>query len=470
MTVFSLVVTLGVLFGLNELTELAEREGLVDTQSAEHPLAVREEPLFAPEGQYWVAASHRPGARSRPRFPIDRGDKWRMFILGGSFSVGTPYGFSPEGVETFGSIAAWLNAAMEPRYDSRTRVISGALGGSNSARVLSVAQEVVQLGADALLVATGNNEGALSPGMVRSQLRTLGGYRLLARLLQPEPGLEQQVMFTPQDPDTEAITKEYREHLDGIVQSAGQAGVHVFLAAMPVNLRYSGPALGHALDATVKVGSEGRCGELHGPVVPGELEDLLEFLRRCPGLEDVKSWIGITLMRLGRRSEGIAELSPFWGECVARGVGMHLDGNHVGAIEQLQGCDNTAEALRWIGLARYELRDFRGAIAALEQATELMPRNRTRPSFNVYVRQLAAKFEHVTLVDLDAAARRASPGGVPGEELFLDYCHMNWWGYRVMAEEVLRVIEGSRAGPGPPTGPEPTWDQIAQDHDLPPLH
>ena len=61
----------------------------------------------------------------------------------------------------------------------------------------------------------------------------------------------------------------------------------------------------------------------------------------------------------------------------------------------------------WIGLSRFELGESDAAKADLEQATELNPRNRCRPSFNAIIRELAESEEHVQLVDLEAAAERA---------------------------------------------------------------
>jgi hypothetical protein len=89
---------------------------------------------------------------------------------------------------------------------------------------------------------------------------------------------------------------------------------------------------------------------------------------------------------------------------------------------------------------------------------EVFPRNRCRPSYNDVLREIAAARPSTTLVDLDAAARAASPGGIPGPELFRDYCHMEWRGYLAMARTVLEVLEASPRGPGRSAGPEPDWE------------
>jgi hypothetical protein len=98
------------------------------------------------------------------------------------------------------------------------------------------------------------------------------------------------------------------------------------------------------------------------------------------------------------------------------------------------------EALRQIGLVQYERGRYDDARRSLEQYTELMPRNRCRPSFNALLREAAAAFDNVRLVDLAAKADALSPHGIAGSELFDDYCHMNWIGYAAMADEVLATL------------------------------
>ena len=88
----------------------------------------------------------------------------------------------------------------------------------------------------------------------------------------------------------------------------------------------------------------------------------------------------------------------------------------------------------------FQLRQYSEAHAALGQYTELAPRNRCRPSLNRIIRTIAQSTPGVTLVDLEAAAEAASTGGIPGDNLFVDYCHMHWTGYAAMAKVILRTM------------------------------
>ena len=77
----------------------------------------------------------------------------------------------------------------------------------------------------------------------------------------------------------------------------------------------------------------------------------------------------------------------------------------------------------------------------------MVPRNRTRPSYNRIVREEAGSFAGVHTLDLASAAEAVSPDGIPGHELFLDYCHMHWRGYGHMADEVLSALARNGLGP-----------------------
>ena len=95
--------------------------------------------------------------------------------------------------------------------------------------------------------------------------------------------------------------------------------------------------------------------------------------------------------------------------------------------------------------------------------------SRCRPSLNRLAREIAARHDHVHLVDLEAAAERASPRGVPGPELFIDSCHMTWRGYAVMAEEVRETLERTGVGPRWATSREPLGiDALGKKLKLPP--
>src|SRR5262249_48601390 len=120
---------------------------------------------------------------------------------------------------------------------------------------------------------------------------------------------------------------------------------------------------------------------------------------------------------------------PTESACTQRASGQLHQNDAAGAVATLRACELDLEGLRILGMALVTLQEFDQARAVLNQYTELVPRNRCRPSLNRIIRSVATSTPGVTLVDLEAAAEAASPGGIAGDNLFVDYCHMNWRGY-----------------------------------------
>jgi hypothetical protein len=154
---------------------------------------------------------------------------------------------------------------------------------------------------------------------------------------------------------------------------------------------------------------------------------------------------------------------------VADGIILYHQGRYDDATEQLETCPDLTRAMRWIGLSLYESGKTELAKAVLEQSVELTPMGRCRPSLNRVVREVAEEYDHVHLVDLESAAQRSSPAGVPGSELFVDNCHMTWEGYALMGEEVRRVLEQTGVGPSWPVEAPPLGlDEMGERLGLPP--
>ena len=170
-------------------------------------------------------------------------------------------------------------------------------------------------------------------------------------------------------------------------------------------------------------------------------------MEKCEGLEGIKHWIGLALMKQGRHEQGRRAIAKVWGGCLAQGVQLYFKKQYRRSIKQLKRCKKLGRALQWTGLALYKLGRIEEAKRYLQQTVELMPMGRCRPSLNHIIREVAAGHDHVHLVDLEAAAERASPGGIPGPELFVDNCHMSWAGYALMAEEVRAALNSAKVGP-----------------------
>lgn len=377
------------LLGSWAVEQLEEREVLETTRPDDRVQFVDEE-LFRREGDRWVTTAYAHRFAVPSSFATDKGDRWRLFALGGSFMMGTPYVDQAHGEERAGGMPGFLRALLGAASPEREiELINLGAGAQDSHRARRIAEVVVEHEPDALLVASCNNEGVLAPSRLRELLHRQGGYRLLARLL-TDPGADGRSLHTPQDPDLDALRDQFHDNMAAIVTLCRQRGIPLFLATLPQNLRYTGLEQGHGPGE----------GEVHEPS-----ED--------PCVQPARA-----LVEQGRPSE---------------------------ALEALEGCDHVADALRWAGLARLAMGEPDAARAHLQQSLELSPRNRCRGSFEDIIR--AQVGDGVTLVDLQRAAEQASPQGIPGAELFLDSCHMSWRGYGLMAGETARVILASGQGP-----------------------
>lgn len=394
---FAVVTTVLALVLLNVAIEALERFGIINTHRLDNYVQFLDEPLYERDGDWIVTTDYAHGFMVPGRFRREKGERFRVFILGASFAMGTPYTVMSHGEERPGGIATFLRAELERRYGpDGYEVINAAAGAQTSHRVRRIAEEVLQFEPDLLVVATCNNEGPPKPGYVREQLHKLGAYRLLTQLAAPTVDPEERPTFTPQLLDPEQVRSEFEENVSAILDAAAAANVPVALATLPLNLRYGG---------------EG------APLPP----------------EDAA----------GRHPEHT---------CVAAGREAHVRGDHQGALELLAACGaDVPDAARWTGLSLAALGRVDEARTALQLSIELLPRNRCRPSLNATTRTLAER-SGVHLVDLEPVAERVSPQGLPGPELFVDYCHLNWRGYALMAQELLRVLEGDAlipTGQGP---------------------
>jgi tetratricopeptide (TPR) repeat protein len=368
-------------------TRWLEAWGLVDTTSDGDVVQYVYDDLFERQGDWVRTTRYAEEGMVPSRFRAEKGsDRWRLMLVGGSFAMGSPFVHQNEETEAAGSITSWLRASAHARFPGHpAEIINLGVGGQDSNRVRDVALKALRQQPDVLVVATCNNEGFLPPGVVSRHLRQLGGYRLLVKLLRPEAASEDRPMHTLQHPDTEAIRTAHRDNLTAIGDAAAAQGVQVLFATLPVNILYEGVNRIHQIG-------------------------------HAPQHDDA---------------------------CVEAGRAHYTAGSFDEAVETLSACDDVPGALRWIGLSRAAQGRAEEARAALEQALELAPYNRCRPSMNDNIRAVAGHLpgDGAALVDLDARAIAESASGLPGADMFVDYCHMSREGYGVMADEIWRVLE-----------------------------
>jgi len=390
-------VSAAVLIGANLLIEGAEDQGLIDTIRPDDLQQFVDEDLFVVRGDRIVTTPYAQRSLVPVDLPADGGDGWRLVLTGGSFAQGPIEGEGGQRHECPGGIASWLRAELESGHPGRPiDVVNLGAGGQDSNRVRRMAEAALALEPDVLVVASCNNEGWESPDRVTQQLRKLGGYRLLSRLLHPSPDAAARPLHSLQSPHTDSIREAFRANLVAMAEAASGAGVPLVLATLPVNLRYQGTSYAH-IDNPI--------GELWEP------------------------------------PDGEAE-AP----CVAEGRAALEAGEIESARAALERCDDVAHALRVLGQVELAAGHPEAARTAFESSLELVPYNRCRPSFQAVIRQVAG--EHgALLLDLEAHTQTLAPAGLPGDELFRDYCHMHWWGYLAVARAIGVLLDEHGLGP-----------------------
>src|SRR5262245_12023501 len=329
--IYSAIVCAFVLFAVNFAIERLTRSGQIELDTRDSGIVYLSDAPYVRSGDFYVTNPQVRNTLIASRFRADKGDAWRLFVLGESFAMGTPYVHQDQPQAQEGGIASWLSADLQALYPSQPiEVINAGAGAQNSHRVRRIAEEVVQLQPDAVLIAACNNEGTLPPGRVDEILHCSGGYRLLAKLAAPLLEPEQRSLFTPQDPDVDAIRAAFEHNLQAIVDAAGRQNVAVLLCTMPVNLQFAGLGAGH----------------------------LFQHIR----------------------DHSYEEPKP--SECTQRAAERLHNHDAQAAVAVLRPCELDLEGLRTLGLALFQLRQFDEARAVLSQYSELAPRNRCRPSLN----------------------------------------------------------------------------------------
>jgi tetratricopeptide (TPR) repeat protein len=390
---YAIAVTVAFLAVLDGALQWLSAEEQIDLSRTNEQAWILHSDPWIDAGDGWYAPNPK-ATRLLPesRFKKEKGDGWRVFLLGASFLMGVPYSHG-------GSIPFWLQVELEARHPGQgIEVVNAAQSAQNAKRVSEIARYALEHEPDLLIVASCNNEGAVAPGEVSERLHRSGTFRLLRKLLKPEQDA-QVPLHTPQDPDVDAVRKDFEEALEDILKEAARKKVPVLLATLPVNLRYDGHESGLPLQG--------------------------------------KAWT----------APGSEPLDP----CIDAAKTLAAAGKPKEAEAKYAACDHV-ESLRGVGLAQYARGQFKSAGNSLEQYVELQPRNRCRPSFNRAIRALAERYPNAHLVDLEKGARDRSAHGLPGPAQFVDYCHLNWESQGAVADQFIDAMLQAKLGP--------PWDEV----------
>jgi tetratricopeptide (TPR) repeat protein len=380
-------------------------------------------------------------------FPLRKPPKaFRVFCIGGSASAGWPH----PAEEIY---SAYLRNALQRTYPNRViEVINVSAHAYAAYRQRLIFQQIIEFQPDLIVIWSGNNEfierrvynehepwlSTVVAATDRLYLaRRIRGSSLGRRLwpentLLPEERqhvayeqwskIEQLALDLRRMPDQyEKVKEHYRFSIQSMVSAARDRAVPVILLTVPVNLRDWHPNVsyqpleGDRLTLWAQHYRDGRRSLLAG---------------------DAKSAV--------RAFSAATRVSP-----------LH------------------AESQFMLGLAFEQAHEYEAALEAYSQARDLDHNPFRAPSiFNGILRQVAAQYGNVFLVDADRIFRTASAPLAPGFDLFLDYVHPSKRGNRLIAQAVYekiverRLVGGEAAditgGPAlmaPLSSPKETYDE-----------
>lgn len=377
------------------------------------------------DGQPYHQVASREVYRERNTvFPIRKpANTFRVFCLGGSASAGWPH--PPEEI-----YSRYLQHALEEAYPQQTiEVLNVSAHAYAAYRVRLIFQEVIEFEPDLIVIYSGNNE-FLEKRVYREEpawfepvttalnrlhlVRRVKGSSL-GRRLWPENTLladerqhvayeqwskiEQLALDLRQKPaQYQQVKNHYTFSIQSMVETAQQRKVPVILVSVPVNLREWHPNVSHQ--------------PLQGPTL------------------------------------------QTWERLYRSGKGLLLQGDASGAARRLQEAAVLApfhaETHFALGQALERSGAYEAALQSYSRARDLDYNPFRAPSdLNQILREIAGRYDNVSLADAEQAFLATSAPLAPGFDLFLDYVHPTTRGNLLVAKTVYEQII-SRGLLGPP--------------------
>jgi lysophospholipase L1-like esterase len=347
---------------------------------------------------------------------------FRIFVLGGSTTAGYPYSFGygfPQQLE--------LMLGQE-RPDVRTEVINLGMTAVNSYTVWDISRRLHQFDPDLFVIYAGHNEyygaygagssasvpGFLSPALNRVVIRSLdlALVQWTRNLFRSKGNTEISATGS-----TESLaTGSTLSHTDFANQS-----ISSLRTLNPVQPRSE--RIRNVADSEIPTDRGLRTTTMQQMIRDSEIQlDGKTYLR---GVRQFKS--NLDQIALITRKHGIP--------VVLSTVSSNLK-------DQPPLSDN-AEALQAfrVGQAEFARGDTLSARHQFELALEHDGlRFRAPTAINTTIREVAGRYAHITLTDIESAVHHVSASGIADASFFTDHLHPNAEGYRFMAETFLQSI------------------------------
>ncbi|MBD3235273.1 MAG: tetratricopeptide repeat protein [Candidatus Eisenbacteria bacterium] len=348
----------------------------------------------------------------------------RVFTVGGSSAAGFPY-------HSHASFTGLLETQLRQLLPGRTiETVNCAMTAIGSPAVRELLPEILDQQPDLLLIYMGHNEfygadgvGSITAGPLhaaRPLVRALLDLRLasLLRAILPERGggaearTGRNVMETmvaerrirADSPLREIARRSFRDNLEAVLEQAQSAGVPVLLCTVASNL-----------------GDQPPFGSAHPAAFGSE-----------------------------------AAFESHWQAATeAWSAGDSLSARE--AVGAALALDSTYAAARYLrGWLRERAGDLSGARADYLAAREYDTVPFRAPQMIDREIRAAARAREVALVDIDSLMTARAPGGILGEEFFLEHLHPNLQGHALIAVSIAREL-ADRGWGAPPA--QWRWDR-----------
>jgi tetratricopeptide (TPR) repeat protein len=391
------------------------------------------EPVTGADGETELVTSPRKRTLfNEQSFPMRKGPgTYRIFCLGGSTTYGRPY-------DDRTSFAGWLRSYLDALDPGRDWEVINAGGISYASyRVALLMEELVEYEPDLFIIYTGQNEflerrtyaGIQDiPAWIRKVNLLLGHTRVFTALENAISGsrssrtaksnegatllpaevktiLDGSVGPTDYVRDDELrndIVEHYRFNLERMIEIARRAGAGVMFVRPASNL--------------------GHCAPFKSEFSSGLSESVREQWSR--------------LMEQARHADDPAQALVMVEQALALDP-RRADSHYLhGEILRVRG-DNLAAAAAFSRALNEDVCSLRAPDEVLDA-----------------LGQVCATRE-VPLVDYESLVERGSPGGIPGEEIFLDHVHPTIEGNRILGEALFgELVDQGIATPSDTWGPE----------------
>ncbi|MBV2129321.1 SGNH/GDSL hydrolase family protein [Arsukibacterium indicum] len=363
--------------------------------------------------RYFANNTALPSVKMEPAFLLaEKPDNAiRLVVQGGSTAAGYPYGAGA-------SLAAMLEQRLSRTFpEQRVEVVNTALAAVNSYTLLDLADEIIAVKPDAVLIYAGHNEylgllgvgsnylASQSPAVTRLliSLRKLHSFQLIEQLYQQmnpmlETTAENSRTFmakVARDKDIaldsaqfEAGLKQFDSNLSRLLAKYQRAGIPVYISTLVSNLADQPP--------------------FHSKPVPAATrQQLAQLAQTSPNTATYAELL--QALTTAATAAGSAELHYQ--------LGQHF----------LQQGKATLAKQQFLLAKEHDLLRFRAPEAINQQ-----------------IRQLAERY-NATLVDSAAAFTANSPQGIPGKGLLLEHVHPNVQGYFLLADSFYKALGREQA-------------------------